>query len=154
MSFNYEEILNLGLMGILEKIKKADIDSETHIFACDAEIVVGAVRDFALRYASAAREKGFNQMADALEVVPYKPAYDFYSALQSIWIIHMIASCYVGSRDYAFGRFDSYMLPFYLDAVKNGMTEAEAVELLADFKIILRVRKQMKKITKNLPVFR
>ena len=72
-------------------------------------------------------------MAEALERVPFEPAYDFYSALQSVWLIHMIASCYVGSRDYAFGRFDSYMLPFYLKSLKNGMTEDEATELLAGF---------------------
>ena len=45
----------------------------------------------------------------------------------------MIASCYVGSRDYAFGRFDQYMLPYYEKAVADGMTEDEAAEMLAGF---------------------
>lgn len=133
MSFNYAELLKIGLKGILEKIKKANTDGEKAVFAHNAEIVVNAVRDFARRYSVSAREKGFDRMADALERVPYEPAYDFYSALQSIWLIHMIASCYVGSRDYAFGRFDSYMLSYYSKALEDGMTEDEAIELLAGF---------------------
>ena len=70
-------------------------------------------------------------MAEALRVVPYEPAYDFYSALQGIWILHMILSCYIGSRDYAFGNFDKYMLPFYEKALADGKTETELTELLA-----------------------
>ena len=50
-------------------------------------------------------------------------------------MIHMIASSYVGSRDYAFGRFDQYMLPFYLASLRDGMTEEEATVLLAVFLI-------------------
>lgn len=135
MSFNYSEILNCGLKGILDKIKKANKGGETAEFAHNTEIAVNAVRNYARRYSFAAREKGFTRMAAALERVPYEPAYDFYSALQSVWLIHMTASCYVGERDYAFGRFDSYMLPYYLKARRDGMTEDEAVELLAGFLI-------------------
>ena len=64
-------------------------------------------------------------MAKALSVVPFEPAYDFYSALQSVWLIHMIASGYIGSRDYALGKFDQYMLPFYQQALKDGKTKEE-----------------------------
>lgn len=136
MSFDYETLLNRGLKGILQTIrKKADEkkDTDSEIFARNAEIVVDAVHDFAKRYAAEAKSKGFDRMAEALERVPYEPAYDFYSALQSMWIVHMIASCYVGERDYAFGRFDEYMLPFYNQAISEGMTEDEITELLAGF---------------------
>jgi formate C-acetyltransferase len=70
-----------------------------------------------------------------LAKVPFEPAYDFYSALQGIWVIHMIASCYVGDRDYAFGRFDKYMLPYYEKALEEGQTEEELTELLAGFMV-------------------
>lgn len=136
MSPDYESLLKYGLKGILEKIKKLAVrknDVEASEFAKNAEIVVNAVRDFASRYAAEAKNKGFTQMAAALVKVPYEPAYDFYSALQSIWLMHMIASCYVGERDYAFGRFDEYMLPYYEQALAGGMTELEIVELLAGF---------------------
>lgn len=45
----------------------------------------------------------------------------------------MIASCYVGERDYAFGRFDEYMLPFYEKAIADGASKEELTELLAGF---------------------
>ena len=136
MSFDYEKLLKDGLKGILEEIKtnatkKGDADSLS--FANNAEIVVTAIKDYAERYANAAEEKGLSEMAQALKKVPFEPAYDFYSALQSVWLVHMIASCYVGSRDYAFGRFDRYMLPFYETALASGKTEQELTELLAGF---------------------
>lgn len=138
MSFDYEKILKIGFKGILEEIQaNAEVkgDGESLSFAKNAEIVVTAIRDFALRYAKTAREKGFTEMANALENVPFAPAYDFYSALQSVWLVHMIASCYVGERDYAFGRFDEYMYPYYEKALKDGKTEKELTELLAGFLI-------------------
>lgn len=45
----------------------------------------------------------------------------------------MIASCYTGAWDYAFGNFDDYMLPFYEKALVDGHTEEELTELLAGF---------------------
>ena len=138
MSFDYEKVLRLGLKGILEEIRTKAAekgDRASAEFAKNAEIVIVAVDKFAKRYAEAAWEKGFDEMAKALEIVPFEPAYDFYSALQGIWIIHMIASCYVGARDYAFGRFDKYMLPFYQKAINEGKTKGELTNLLAGFLI-------------------
>lgn len=136
MSFDYAKVLKIGLKGILEEIKisaqtKGDEDSLS--FAHNAEIVVTAIRDYANRYANEAAVHGMTPAAKALRIVPYEPAYDFYSALQGIWIIHMIASCYVGDRDYAFGRFDSYMFPFYEKAIQEGETRDALCELLAGF---------------------
>ncbi len=136
MSFDYETVLREGFSGILHSIQiKAEEKNTTEAreFVHNAEIVVEAVRRYALRYARVAEEKGFTEMARALSVVPYEPAYDFYSALQSIWLIHMIASCYMGGRDYAFGRFDQYMLPYYEQALREGKTKEEITALLAGF---------------------
>ena len=136
MSPDYESLLKYGLKGVLREIKKSadeKADEESKAFAKNAEIVVDAVRNYAKRYAKAAKSKGFDRMAEALEKVPYEPAYDFYSALQSVWLMHMIASCYVGERDYAFGRFDEYMLPFYKKAIADGARREELTELLAGF---------------------
>ncbi len=138
MSYHYEKLLSIGMKGILAEIKAAACrkgDEESLSFAKNAEIVTEAVKDYANRYAAEARKQGKTHMAEALEKVPYEPAYDFFSALQSIWLIHMIASCYVGERDYAFGRFDQYMLPYYEKALADGMSRDKAVELLAGFLI-------------------
>jgi len=136
MSPDYEKLLRLGLSGILDEIRTNAARKgtpEAKLFCENAEIIINAVRDYALRYACEAEKQGRTQMAEALRRVPYEPAYDLYSALQGIWLIHMIASCYVGGRDYAFGRFDQYMLPYYEKAVADGMTEDEAAEMLAGF---------------------
>ena len=136
LSPDYSRLLALGLKGILADIEAAAAakgDAESLSFAHNARLVVEAVRGYAARYARAAEEKGLVQAARALRSVPYEPTYDYYSALQSIWLMHMIASCYVGSRDYAFGRFDDYMLPYYEQALAEGHTEQELTELLAGF---------------------
>ncbi len=138
MSLDYEKILRVGLRGILQEIQcnaQKKGDDESLSFARNAEIVITAIRDYARRYANEAEAYGMKEASSALRVVPFEPAYDFYSALQGIWIIHMIASCYVGARDYAFGRFDGYMLPFYEKALADGKTKKELCELLAGFLI-------------------
>ncbi|MBE7030262.1 MAG: hypothetical protein E7409_02410 [Ruminococcaceae bacterium] len=136
MSFDYEKLLRVGLKGILDEIcavahKKGD-DASLQ-FSDNARILVDAIRDFAVRYADEAERMGRERMAKALRIVPFEPAYDFYSALQGIWLIHMIASCYVGARDYAFGKFDGYMETYYHKALENGETREELAELLAGF---------------------
>ncbi len=138
MSPNYEKVLKLGLGGIVEEARKNAErlgDEKSEIFYKNGDIVAKAIKRFAERYADAAEAVGMQEAAKALRVVPYEPAYDFYSALQGMWIIHMIASCYVGSRDYAFGRFDEYMLPYYDEALKAGKSRDELEELLAGFLI-------------------
>ena len=147
LHFHWEEILKLGMRGILEKIERRARelgDSKSRAFAKNARIQVEAVDTFVRRYAGAAAEKAarsegearerFARMARALEVVPMKPAYDLFSALQGIWILHMIASCYAGARDYGFGRIDQYLFPYYEKDLAAGIyTEEEADALHARF---------------------
>ena len=136
MSLDYGKLIKLGLKGILDEIERNSgitNDRKSHEFSQNAGIVVLAIRDFALRYSKAAETCGKERAAEALRRVPYEPAYDLFSALQSIWLIHMIDSCYVGARDYSFGKMDQYMLPFYLKELENGISRDEAIELLAAF---------------------
>lgn len=136
VSPDYGNLLRVGFRGILQEIRKnaeRKGDADSLSFARDAEIMVEAIREYSLRYAAEAERMGKMRMAEALRRVPIEPAYDFYSALQAVWLVHMIASCCVGARDYAFGRFDQYMFPFYEQALQNGETEEELTELLAGF---------------------
>ena len=136
MSPDYEKLLRLGFSGILDEIRASAERKNTEKarrFLNNAAIIIDAVRHYAIRYSEEAEKCGKARMAEALRHVPYEPAYDMYSALQSIWLVHMIASTYVGGRDYAFGRFDQYMLPYYEKALADGETEDELAELLAGF---------------------
>lgn len=136
MSFDYRRLLTRGLRGIAEEAEAAAVrlgDGESASFAHNARLVAEAVRRYAARYAQAARRAGKARAAEALSRVPYEPAYDLFSALQGIWIVHMIASGYVGARDYAFGRMDDYLYPYYRQALEEGATQEELLELLACF---------------------
>ncbi len=136
MSPDYKRVLSLGLSGILDEVKKTAKKKDTALarqFAKNAETVVYAVKAFCERYAEEAERCGKREMAKALRTVPFYPAYDFYSALQSVWMIHFIASCVIGARDYAFGHFDAIMLPYYRQALAEGHTKEELTELLAGF---------------------
>jgi trans-4-hydroxy-L-proline dehydratase len=66
--------------------------------------------------------------------VPARPAYDLFSALQSIWLVHLVTSCYAGARDFAFGRMDQYLLPYYEQDLANGSLDRDGAQaLLAHF---------------------
>lgn len=135
---NYQKLLQLGYHGILMEIKERAMQKRTeeaYHYAENAMICVDAIHRFALRYAEAAKAAGNNRAYEALKRVPYEPAYDLYSALQSVWFVHMISSCYVGYRDYGFGYMDEYLYPYYLKEKEKGTSDREIVEMLAGFMI-------------------
>lgn len=135
---DYEKLLKRGYRGILMEIK----DHASHLssaqanhYAQNAQILITAIRRFAKRYAEAAKEAGNLRAYEALMRVPYEPAYDLYSALQSVWMVHMISGCYVGYRDYGFGYMDEYLYPYYKAEKEKGTSDQEITELLAGFMI-------------------
>ncbi len=110
------KVLTIGLDGIMDEIaaSSARIGSdEARFFERQARGCIDGIRRFCRRYADAAEAAGKPEMAAALRTVPNKPAYDLYSALQSAWMLHFIFSCIIGSRDFAPGRLDQSLLPFY-----------------------------------------
>ena len=133
---DYRRLLEKGYRGVLADIKANAACLNTpnaSSYAKNAEIAIGAIERFAARYAAAAAVAGKPRAAEALARVPMEPAYDLYSALQGIWLVHMIASCYVGSRDYGFGYMDEYLYPYYLAERERGTTDEEIVLMLASF---------------------
>ena len=55
------------------------------------------------------------KMAENLKVVPWNPAQDFYQAVQSLWIAHMLI---MSDENYpgpgvSFGRLDQFLYPYY-----------------------------------------
>ncbi len=136
MTPNYSKLIDLGYKGILKEIalsaKRLNTE-KAYEYQKNAEILVSGIDKFAKRYAIEAKKAGNIRAYEALLKVPYEPAYDLYSALQSIWLMHMIASCYVGSRDYAFGYMDDYLYPYYLKEKENGTSEEDIRMMLAGF---------------------
>ncbi len=131
------EILSVGLKGISEEVKfhaERRNDEESLSYRDNTLRVVKAIQKFSLRYAAAAEQAGKAQLARTLQIVPWEPAYDFFSALQSVWTMQFICSTICGARDYAPGRADQYLLPYYRKDISNGtMNRDQALEFLAFF---------------------
>ena len=133
---DYTRLLTKGYNGILDEIRQsaARLDTDrARDYLNNAEIAVAAIGRFAARYADAAAAAGKHRAAEALRRVPLEPAYDLYSALQAVWLVHMISSAYVGYRDYGFGYMDDYLYPYYLAEKERGTTEEEIRYMLAGF---------------------
>lgn len=74
-------------------------------------------------------------MADNLSVVPWKGAENFYQAIQSLWLTHMLVMFdekYPGPG-VSFGRLDQYLYPYYEKSVKDGMDRDFMKEILGCF---------------------
>ncbi|MBO7741052.1 MAG: hypothetical protein J6S21_00725, partial [Victivallales bacterium] len=130
ITLDCQSILTKGLRGILAEVedscRRVD-DREAREFLESARRCSDAIRLYCARYADAAEAAGKTEMARALRIVPYEPAYDFYSALQSVWMTQFVCSALIGARDFAIGRIDRWLLP-YCTGSRDKM-----VEMLAFF---------------------
>lgn len=149
LTLDWETLLHRGLAGVAQEAgatAQRDGSGAAHFFAENAAQCVAAVTRFARRYAQAARgaaaaaapdsvrQAELQRAAAALEQVPDGPARDFHSALQSMWLVHLISSCCVGSRDFALGHMDHYLYPYLArDLAEGVITRADAVRYLAHF---------------------
>ncbi len=74
-------------------------------------------------------------MAKNLDVVPWNGATNFYEAIQSLWMTHMLI---MADENYpgpgvSFGRIDQYLLPYYEQSISDGMTKEFMKEILGCF---------------------
>lgn len=74
-------------------------------------------------------------MADNLKVVPWEPAVDFWQAVQSLWLTHMLV---MSDENYpgpgvSFGRLDQYLLPYWQKSMAEGMDIEFGKEILKCF---------------------
>ena len=146
-ALDYEALLQKGVEGVLEEIRKKldDINvydgsqAETYEFYKCCIIELEAVLVYAenyRKYAIELAEKSYGtskaeylEIAEILGRVPAKPANTFREALQSI---HFFVFSLFGI--YSMGRPDQYLLPFYERDIENGrITEESAQELIDCF---------------------
>lgn len=135
-NFDYSMILSLGIDGIRARIREnaARLGDDLSLeYAANAEIALDAVLAFADRWADAADAAGKPACARALRISLRTGADDLHSALQIVWLVHMIASCCVGSRDYAFGYLDRTLSPYYQASINAGLSREDAAAMLACF---------------------
>ena len=144
MTLDWPTLLRKGLEHIAQEAeanaRRIQTD-DARLFAGNVRDAVDSVTRFARRYADSARCRAESatepgprdsllRAAAALERAPAGPATDFFSALQSIWFLHLITSCCVGSRDFAFGRMDQYLYPYYRRDLAEGVLDRDAARLI------------------------
>ncbi len=81
------------------------------------------------------RKKELLQIAENLNKVPWEPASDFWEAVQSLWLTHMLI---MADENYpgpgvSFGRLDQYLLPYWQHSMSGGMDIEFGKEILKCF---------------------
>ncbi|WEV69613.1 glycyl radical protein [Bifidobacterium sp. ESL0775] len=152
---NYAGLLKLGLKDYArraqEKLDALDLTDYRNIhksyFYRAILIVVDAVKEFAGRYATLARQQAdecaqkgderraaeLRGMAEALDHVPYEPARTLREAVQSVWLVHLTLQLESNGHSLSYGRMDQYLWPYYENDLKTGrITADEADELMCN----------------------
>lgn len=109
-------------------------------------IAATMARDVALEYSKVCselaekeqdktRKEELKTMASILLRVPWEPAQNFWEALQSLWLTHMLV---MSDENYpgpglSFGRADQYLFPFWEKSLNEGMDREFGKELLKCF---------------------
>lgn len=150
LTVSWQILINQGLNGIrkraqehLDSISDTDgISLSKKDFLQGTIICCDAIEKFALRYADAAeamshsveteeREHELLKISEICRRVPANPARTFHEAVQSVWLVDMVMHTVVGARDFALGRIDQYLYPFYeRDLVEGRLTPEFAQELI------------------------
>lgn len=150
---NYEKVLYKGLRGIREEIETymAELNQpytrygreNKQDFYQAALICIDAAIAYAERYADLAakmasqegnskRKQELEHIAEICTRVPINPARDWWEAVQSLWMVHLLVQCEIFNVANSLGRFDQYMHPFYKKSVleEKTMSREFALELL------------------------
>ncbi len=146
----HEQVLNLGLEGIIRKARErfdqlstGEQASEKGLFYQAAIRSMKAVISFAARYAElaakmAGKETDRQRAAELLKIsqicsrVPGKPAETFHEAVQAFYFIHLVAQIETGGNSISLGRVDQILYPWFKqDLDRNKVTNDEARELLS-----------------------
>lgn len=100
-----------------------------------AEKYSALCKSLAEKETDAARKKELETMANNTAKVPWEPAENFYEAVQSLWLTHMLVMSdekYPGPG-VSFGRFDQYLYPYYQKSIQDGMSKEFMKEILGCF---------------------
>ena len=144
-------VLREGLEGVIAQARRelAGLEAATSMDALRAQAFLqgaviaceGAIR-FARRYAAEALRlasastdpawrQELEQLAEACQHVPARPARTFQEAVQSAWFVHLVTQIESNGHSFSLGRFDQYTYPFFAaDLAAGRITRQRALELL------------------------
>ena len=79
----------------------------------------------------AGEKRRYERIYAACEKAAETGADSFHAALQLLWFTMLTLQTVCGARDYAYGRFDQYLYPYYEKDINEGViTRQEALELI------------------------
>lgn len=134
----WERIFSLGFKGLLAESEKARNEractKEETTFYDGIKITYGAIIDFIGRlYSLADKTKGSEKMAKALKNIQYNAPETFYEALLVDYIYFMLSEHVEGLQVRSLCNFDRIFYSYYINDLKNGVTEEEIRTDLAYF---------------------
>lgn len=131
---DYESFLNSGINGIKERIHSCykNADEKAKEFYDLGLKCLDAIEELVDKYSKAAKATGHKTLYNALKHVPKNGATNFYEALVSVHFIQYVLRLNQNNH-IGLGRFDKYMKPFYDASLKDGLTDANILELIELF---------------------
>lgn len=150
---DYKKVLEIGFSGINEELKDIydNLSDKERKSAGGAQIQAMMIaslmpkklveryekkcRTLAETEKNALRRSELIKIAENLSVVPWHPAQDFYQAVQSLWLAHMLV---MSDENYpgpgvSFGRLDQILYPYYKNSKEQGISDQEIKEILGCF---------------------
>ncbi|MGI6113922.1 MAG: pyruvate formate lyase family protein [Mahellales bacterium] len=142
---DFECILDIGLTGLLSRCRnkiRQSADGEDRTFYTSTYIIGQGILDYIKRYLTMAQQQyhqtsdtvikaDLSAIAENLESLLRGRPNTFYSALQLVWFLYMLAPD-------GLGRMDQYLFPFYKEDLEKGILDRNrAGELLKCFWIKL-----------------
>lgn len=136
--------LEKGPSGLLEemKLKQQSASEEKKVFYESTVISLRAVSRFIERYAVLAqnmaeneknpeRKKNLRQVTNVCAALCKRAPQNFREAVQCLWFLYVCLQMESNASSFSPGRMDQYLYPYYKrDVEQNGLTQAEALELL------------------------
>lgn len=151
LAIDNQMLLELGLTGLIEKTQKhrAELDVSRHEdlkkeqFLKSVDIVLHAVQEHVLRYASLAeemaekeprseRKQELSVIAENCKHIAHEPPETFWQALQLCYFVQLILQIESNGHSVSFGRMDQYLNEFFVQDVEQSKSISRefAIELL------------------------
>lgn len=137
-TYSWEMVVKEGLPGLRarawESMEK-QTDKEKKIFLSALIEIYDCIRDYLLRYAKVADEKGMGKLSEICRKAATEKPNSFCVALQLLWTIAFINCAYITENPtLTLGRLDQILWPLYEKDIKNGqLTREQAAQYITDY---------------------
>lgn len=142
---DWEHVLETGFYGIGQEAERrmaaGNLTEEQIEFLENSIIAANSMSSFIARYAACAEQESrtatgqekarLEEIAEICRNLSRGGASTFREALQLVWFCMLVLQTVCGARDYAYGRLDQYLYPYYRKDIREGrLTCEKALELL------------------------